>query len=139
MTHISNHNDPHDNNSSPIVGEMAKALGLEYRSLLSMPVLSDAQEERLTHILELALSHEEVNFWVSHLTCIQGMEDGLLSEHAKKEYEDQKALLRERLGQSGLPPIRGRSALSIDKQLLEQIEDEKVAQLRAAIRNADQN
>jgi hypothetical protein len=101
----------------PITGPEARKIGLEYGELMTAESLSDEQEERIAEILELAINHPDVDFWVSHTANSQAMEAGLLSETAKEEYEDQKAMLREHLGEESLPPIRGRAAMSIKNQL----------------------
>ena len=104
-----------------ITGQQAKGIGIEYGNLISADCPSEQEEARITEILELTLSNDEVEFWVSHITLIKGMDLGLLTESACKEYEDQKALLRERLG-SELPCLRGVVASTVTDQLKEQTE-----------------
>ena len=132
----SNSNSHHQSEPSSISGARAKEIGMEYGDLMVASDLSQAQEERIIQILELALTNKEVEFWVSHLTCIRGMEAGLLTETAQKEYEDQKALLKEHLGNPDLPPIRGLAAQNITARLREQMEQQVLDKLVAATKGA---
>jgi hypothetical protein len=136
-----NEQQSNDNNSEiiPITGPEAKALGIEYEALMTAESLSEAQEARIAEILDLAITHEEVDFWVSHSTDSQAMEAGLLSEDAKTNFENQKAMLREHLGQANLPPIRNRATVSIEAQLNSQLEETSINSMMAATHNMNTN
>jgi hypothetical protein len=131
-------NNDIDSMITQITGSEAKEIGLEYGELMAAESLSEEQEERIAEILELAITHTDVDFWVSHTANSQAMEAGLLSETAKEEYENQKVMLREHLGETSLPPIRGRAARSIKDQLEAQIEVRvKQAKVAAIFAEAD--
>jgi predicted nucleic acid-binding protein len=128
-----------DSLMTEITGPEAKEIGLEYGELMAAESLSEEQEERIAEILELAINHPDIDFWVSHTANSQAMEAGLLSETAKKEYENQKAMLREHLGEESLPLIRGRAAMSIKDQLESQLEAKvKQARLSAIFAEAEE-
>jgi hypothetical protein len=116
-----------------ITGPEAKALGVEYEALMTTAEsLSGAQEARIAEILELAITHEEVDFWVSHSTNSLAMEAGLLSPTAQNDVENQKAMLREHLGQENLPPIRNQATVSIEAQLNSQLKETSINSIMAA-------
>jgi hypothetical protein len=122
-----------------IIGLEAKALGVEYEELMTAESLSEAQEARIAEILDLAITHEEVDFWVSHSTNSQAMEAGLLCETAQNDFENQKTMLREHLGEADIPTIRGRAAMSVEAQLKAQLRQEKMSRLLAAANNTKTN
>jgi hypothetical protein len=133
-----NQQQNNDNNSdiAPITGPEAKALGVEYGELMIAESLSEAQAERMAEILDLAITHNEVDFWVAHFTCSVGMETGLLSQDDQDNFEDQKAMLREHLGQANLPHIRVRPTVSIETRLQVQMKLHATKALLAATDNA---
>ena len=118
--------------SKDISGSQAKEIGLEYGDLIIADDITEEQEKRIVKILELALINEEVEFWVSHLTCIRGKETGLLTKTAEKRYEDQKALLREHLGNPDLPPIRGLVHQDVADQLHHQMGQQSLEKIFSA-------
>ena len=77
--------------------EDAQKLGQEYGELMIKESLSDEEDARIDHILHLATLSDSVEFWVSHAACEYGAKIGLLSPDALKSYEDQRAILRERI------------------------------------------
>lgn len=136
MTNNSSNNNNNDQpNPQNISGPQAKKIGIEYGDLMIAKDISEKQENRIIQILELALVNEEVDFWVSHLTSIRGMEAGLLTKTAQKEYDDQKALLREHLGNQNLPPIRGLAAQNITTRLQSQMGQESLEKIFSAAKN----
>ena len=84
-------------NISSISFEEARALGEEYGALMTKKTLSDAEDVRIDEILHLATIDDNVDFWVSHAACEYGAKLGLLDPDAIKSYEDQRAILRERI------------------------------------------
>jgi hypothetical protein len=111
-----------------IKGDEAKAIGDEYEALIQKESTTEQENERVAKILELAIYHPDVEFWVSNATTRVAKIANLLTDTKKEEFRDQKALLREHIGNPALPPIRGRAALppvsqeKITQQVQEQIE-----------------
>jgi hypothetical protein len=123
---------------TPITGPKAKALGVEYGKLMIAEPLSEEQEARMIEILDLAITHDEVDFWVAHFTCSQGMETGLLSKSAQTNFENQKAMLREHLGQANLPPIRRQTSISVEAKLNSQLRQRAMDFIYAAAHNTNE-
>jgi hypothetical protein len=84
-------------NTIPISFEDARKLGQEYGELMIKKTLSAAEDARIDEILHLATVNDGVDFWVSHAACEYGAKIGLLSPEALESYEDQRAILRERI------------------------------------------
>lgn len=129
-------NDNYQPAPKDISGSQAKEIGIEYGDLIIADDISEEQEDRITQILELALVNQEVEFWVSLLTCVRGKDTGLLTKTAEREYDDQKALLREHLGNPNLPPIRGLVSHDIAAKLQEQIGQQSLEQIFSAVENS---
>lgn len=127
-----------DTDVGDITDQQAKELGLEYSRLLVAENPSEQQEARIIEILELALTHKAVDHWVAHFTQKCGEETGLLSEDSKKNYEDQKALLKEHLGNPGLSTIRGKTQRPVEEKLNKQIKQHIVDTSFAATRPSEQ-
>lgn len=84
-------------NTIPINFEDARQLGEEYGELMIKTTLTTQEDDRIDEILHLATLNDSVDFWVSHAACEYGAKIGLLSPEALKSYEDQRAILRERI------------------------------------------
>ena len=117
-------------------GARAKEIGIEYGDLMVVDDISEEQENRIIQILKLALVNEEVECWGSHLTCIRGMDTKLLTKTAQKTYEDQKALLKEHLGNPNLPPIRGLVSHDITDQLQVQMGQRALDRIFSAVESS---
>lgn len=100
-------------NGSPTISlARAIALGREYGDLMVVGTPTEADEQRMDEILELATIYDTVDFWVSYEGCIRGMEMELVSESAMQSYEDQKARLREYLGMTKAGDASQRNAFN---------------------------
>lgn len=115
-----------------IEGDEAKVLGGEYEALISKESITELEDERVVEILTLAIYHPDVDFWVSNANTRAAKTAGILTDAAKKDFQDQKALLREHIGNPKLPPIRGRAALphvsqeELTHKVQEQVELERM-------------
>lgn len=108
-------------NNTPSL-EDAKKLGDEYGELMILPELTEAQEDRIEEILKMATIYGSVDFWISRAACERGYEVGLLSPAALHDYENQRAVLRERI--------------DLDAPLASTVESDLLAQVRAARQQA---
>ncbi|NER45717.1 MAG: hypothetical protein F6J92_03320 [Symploca sp. SIO1A3] len=70
----------------------------EYQRLARLPVLSDANSERMLRILEIAESDEELSSELEKIDLKINQELGLLDDKHTQYYKDQQAKLREYLG-----------------------------------------
>ena len=127
-----------DTGVDDITGQQAKDIGSEYGRLLMAQNPSEQQEARITEILELALTNQEIDRWVTHFTLEQGEKMGLLSEEAKKSYEDQKALLKEHLGNPSLSTTRDQAQKPAGERLNEQMRQHTIDTVFAAVQEAEQ-
>lgn len=115
-----------------IEGDKAKAIGDEYEALIKKESITELENRRIVEILTLAIDHPDIDFWISNANARVAKIAGLLTAVAKKEFKDQKALLREHIGRSSLAPIRGRAALpkvsqeEIAQKVQEQVELERM-------------
>ena len=75
--------------------EQVSRLAIEYGQLSALPELNDRQEKRMQEILDLACEDGALSFWISELDHVLGHELGLLSPDYRRDYNNQKALLRE--------------------------------------------
>ncbi len=102
--------------------EDAKKIGDEYGELMILPTLSEAQEDRIEAILVMATVHGNIDFWISRAAYHKGADIGLLSPAALHDYENQRAVLRERL--------------DLDAPLASTVESNLLQQIRAARKKA---
>jgi hypothetical protein len=73
------------------VSEMA----IDYGQLISLPELTEAQEDRLQEILDYACDDGALSFWISEIDHIIGHQMGLLNPDCREDYDNKKALLKE--------------------------------------------
>ena len=69
----------------------------EYAYLFSLPELSVIQQKKMADILEFATQNDELDFWISKRTCEEGGKLGLQDEDSQQSYNDQRALMSERI------------------------------------------
>jgi hypothetical protein len=70
-------------------------MAIDYGQLISLPELTEAQEDRLQEILDYACDDGALSFWISEIDHIVGHQMGLLNPDCRKDYENKKALLKE--------------------------------------------
>ena len=70
----------------------------EYAKLASLLTLSEQQKIRLQEILDLSVEDEILNFWITEVDHIISHKLGFLNKNSIQDYQNQKALLREHLG-----------------------------------------
>lgn len=95
--------------TSPVSDKQARCLAHEYGQLLIKDSLSDTEDARIDELLHLATVHDNVDHYISEATLDYGRLIGLLSPEALSYYEDQRAVLRERLGLSSEQDDAGNS------------------------------
>ena len=123
-----NLNECQSENALPIKGVEAQEIGDEYAALIIKQNVTEAENERIIKILTLAIDHPDLEFWVAHADARAAKMAGLLEKPHQRDIENQKALLRERIGQADLPAIRGYAAMppaskeEIAQEVQEQIE-----------------
>jgi hypothetical protein len=88
----------------PISKEDAQKFGHEYGRLMIKESLSEKEDARVDELLHIATIHENVDHYISEAIRDYGKLIGLLSPEALSYYEDQRSVLRERLG---LPDAAG--------------------------------
>ena len=114
-------------NAFLIEGVEAQSIGDEYAALITKQHVTEADNERIIKILTLAVDHPDVEFWIAHADAKAAKMAGLLEKSHQREIENQKALLRERIGQADLPAIRGYAAMpSVSKEAIAQEIQEQI-------------
>ena len=114
--------------------EDAKKLGDEYGDLMVAPSLSDEQEKRMDEILFLATIHESVDFWVARAACDRGADIGLLSPQMLAHYEDQRAILRERIDLD--EPLQPNAEIVLNQQI-QKAREEAIHKIYSAVDKID--
>ncbi|WOD37340.1 hypothetical protein [Nodosilinea sp. E11] len=75
--------------------EAVSQMAIDYGQLISLPELTEAQEDRLQEILDHACNDGALSFWISEIDHVIGHQMGLLNPDCRKDYENKKALLKE--------------------------------------------